>query len=95
MPSGGAGAPRLVPAGLAVWGPARDHPLLRCGPRLPLQEPPHLPQGHAGDLQEPGPLGRGLDGQLQGDLLQEEPAGCADGQRGTVHASGAFAVLGA
>lgn len=95
MPSGGAGAPRLVPAGLAVRGPAGDHPLLRRGPRLPLQEPPHLPQGHAGDLQEPGPPGRGLDGQLQGDLLQEEPAGCADGQRGTVHAGGAFAVLGA
>lgn len=32
--------------GVAVWGPAGDHPLLCGGPRVPYQESPHLPQGH-------------------------------------------------
>lgn len=90
---GGLGAGPLhlrcgFPAGVAVRGTGRDHPLLRRGPRVPLQEPPHLPQGHPGDLPEPGAPGRGLDGRLQGDLLPPEPASLPDGQRGTGHAGG-------
>lgn len=36
----------IFDSGVAVWGSARDHPLFCGGPRLPYQEPPHLPQGH-------------------------------------------------
>lgn len=82
----GAGPPHLrcgFPAGVAVRGTGRDHPLLRRGPCVPLQEPPHLPQGHPGDLPEPGAPGRGVDGRLQGDFLPPEPASLADGPRGT------------
>lgn len=65
--------------GVAVRGPAGDHPLLGGGSRVPHQEPPHLPQRHQCHRSQPSAPGRGLDGQLQGDFLQEESAGGKDG----------------
>lgn len=71
----------LCPAGVAVWGPAGDHPLLNRWPRFPHQEPAQLSQRNAGDFPQPGTTGGGLDGRLQGDLLPAQPASSAVGQR--------------